>query len=479
MQITQSETFRSFLAKQVFRLGSIAGAWKIALPPIEMIAHRLIIDNGDSVKNGSRAQREDKSYMLFNVVRAAFKAYDRGSPVFRDKILNLFLKEFLGPTLEAAKDDFKKQYGVRPPGFMTISPGGTCNLKCKNCYAASVTGKLPQLSAEVFNKILQEKYTRWGSWFTVISGGEPFMWNDNGVDLIDIALQNPNQFFMVYTNGTLIDKKKASRIAAAGNISPAVSVEGFEMETDARRGPGTYKKILAAFENMREAGIPFGISVTATAENAEMLFTDEMIDFYIEKQGAIYQWVFQYMPIGRSADVAGQISPELRKKIWNREQELVRKKRLLLADFWNGGTYSSGCIAGGREDGYLYVDWNGNVYPCVFIPYWKDNVNTLYSEGKDLTGALFSDLFTGIRDWQLSYSFQKSTIERGNEIRPCIMRDHHQAAHKIFTETNSKPGNESASICLNDKCYREAMQAYGKELAKQLDPIWEEKYRNE
>ncbi len=474
---TQTETFRGFLAKQVFRLGSIAGAWKIALPPIEMIAHRLIIENGDLEKNGSRSQREDKCFMLFNVLRAAFKAYDRGSPVFREKIINLFLNQFLGSSQENVKDEFFKKYGVRPPGFMTISPGGTCNLKCKNCYASSINEKMPQLNAEVFNKILKEKYEKWGSWFTVVSGGEPFMWNDNGTDLIDIAEQNPNQFFMVYTNGTLIDEKRAKRIASVGNISPAISVEGFEKETDARRGRGTYKKILNAFENMRNEGIPFGISVTATAENAELLFTDEMVEFYINKQGAIYEWVFQYMPIGRSADVANQISPEVRKKIWSREQELVKKKRLLIADFWNGGTYSSGCIAGGREDGYLYVDWNGNVYPCVFVPYWKDNVNTIYSQGKDLTGALFSDLFKGIREWQLSYSFRKHPHERGNEIRPCIMRDHHLDAHKIFTSTNAIPGNESASICISDKCYREAMHSYDQELAKQLDPIWEEKYR--
>lgn len=467
MQTVHNETFRGFLAKQVFRLGSIAGAWKIALPPIEMIAHKLIIENGDPSTNGSRRQREDKCFMLFNVLRAAFKAYDKGSPAFRDKILTLFLKEFLGPTKESAKQEFLNQYGVKPPGFMTISPEGSCNLKCKNCYAASLTKKMPHLSADTFNKILHEKYQRWGSWFTVISGGEPFMWRDNGLDLIDIARQNPEQFFMVYTNGTLLTKETSKRIAETGNISPAISVEGFEKETDARRGNGTYKKILEAFDNLRSAGVPFGISVTATSENADILFTDDMVDFYIDKQGAIYQWVFQYMPIGRGADVAGQISPEKRKMIWEREQELVRKHRLLVADFWNGGAYSSGCIAGGREDGYLYVDWKGNVFPCVFIPYWKDNVNTLYSEGKSLTDALFSDLFKGIREWQLSYSYKKGALTKGNEIRPCFMRDHHSKARELFLKTNANPGNDSADICLKDCDYHCSMEEYDNQLAEQ------------
>jgi MoaA/NifB/PqqE/SkfB family radical SAM enzyme len=391
--------------------------------------------------------------------------------------LNNFLKEFLGPTHENLKTEFNKQYGVNPPGFITISPEGTCNLKCRNCYAASLNKKMPHLSADIFSRILHEKYEKWGSWFTVVSGGEPFMWNDNGVDLIEIARQNPNHFFMVYTNGILIDKERARRIAEVGNISPAVSVEVFEKETDRRRGEGTYKKILSAFDNMNEAGIPFGISVTATVENSEALFTDDMVDFYFGKQGAIYQWVFQYMPIGRGADVAGQISPEVRKKIWYREQDLVRKHRLLIADFWNGGTFSSGCISAGREDGYLYIDWNGNVYPCVFVPYFKDNINELYANGKTLTDALFSDLFKGIRDWQLSYAFNKSPHERGNEIRPCIMRDHHSKARNIFLSTKASPGNESAAICLKDNDYCTAMSNYDNKLAELLDPIWEENYR--
>jgi len=61
----------------------------------------------------------------------------------------------------------------------------------------------------------------------------------------------------MYTNGTLIDKKMAKRMADLGNVVPQVSVEGFEKETDARRGKGVFKKILRAFENMREAGVPF------------------------------------------------------------------------------------------------------------------------------------------------------------------------------------------------------------------------------
>jgi MoaA/NifB/PqqE/SkfB family radical SAM enzyme len=471
--------YQKFLTSMAFGIGQKVRIWKIALPIIEKIAQRVLIKQVSSAGNDSKQEYKDRFFMKFNVLRAALKAYDKGAPAVRKCIQDLFIRQFLGPGIQQTKDRFRLKYGINPPGFMTISPEGCCNLKCHNCYAASIQGNLPRLSKDAFSRILDEKYNVWGSWFNVISGGEPFIWRDGDTDLIDMAMQYQEQYFMVYTNGTLIDKQRAKRMAEAGNISPALSVEGFEKETDQRRGKGTYKLILQAFENLREAGVPFGISVTATDKNAEILLKDDLIDFYFDKQGAIYQWVFQYMPIGRGADTRNQISPEIRKKIWFKEHEWVCKRRLLIADFWNGGTFVSGCIAGGRQDGYLYVDWTGNVYPCVFVPYWKDNVHDLYSKGKTLTDALFSDLFQGWRDWQHSYSLNVPLERRGNLIRPCLMRDHHDCARDVLLTTGAKPGNSSAEICLSDKSYKDALKEYDKELAVQLDPIWNNNYKSQ
>ena len=467
----------NFMVKQVANLSSIVGVWKVAVPPMEKIAYKLAVDKGDPIEIGPRRQREDKFYIVGNIVRAALKAYDNGSPAVRDRVVNLFLREFLGNVHKETKGKFEEEYGLRAPSFLTISPGGNCNLRCKDCYAASAPKNMPSLSAEVVERILDEKYEKWASWFTVVSGGEPFIWRDGDIDIIEIARRHPEQYFLVYTNGTLIDEKTAARLAEVGNITPAISVEGFEKETDERRGKGTYKRVLTAFENLRNAGVPFGISVTATPENAELLISKEMIKFYFDEQGALYEWLFQYMPIGRGVEVKRQVPPEMRRNMWAREQEIVRKERRFFADFWNSGTFSSGCIAGGRSGGYLYIDWNGNIYPCVFVPFWKDNINELYAQGKTLTDALFSDLFTGVREWQRSYNYQKSPHERGNEIRPCFIRDHHKVAHDLFIKTGAKPGYPSAALCLRDPEYYDAMLRYDDEVAKLLDPIWDELYR--
>jgi predicted heme/steroid binding protein len=182
------------------------------------------------------------------------------------------------------------------------------------------------------------------------------------------------------------------------------------------------------------------------------------------------------MPIGRGVDVSWQVPPLTRRKMWEWEQKMIREKRLFLADFWNCGTLSSGCIAAGRSGGYLYIDWNGNIYPCVFVPYWKDNVNDLLAQGQLLTDALFSDLFKGIRDWQRSYSYLQPPENRGNEIRPCFIRDHHKKAHEHFLNTAAKPAYSSAEIALHDPEYYQGMIEYDTKVAELLDPIWKKLY---
>jgi len=81
----------------------------------------------------------------------------------------------------------------------------------------------------------------------------------------------------MYTNGTLIDRECAARLAELGNVTPAISVEGWEKETDERRGKGVFRKIMQAMENLRNAGVPYGILVTATRENAEILLAEPFI----------------------------------------------------------------------------------------------------------------------------------------------------------------------------------------------------------
>ncbi|RKY86879.1 radical SAM protein [candidate division KSB1 bacterium] len=421
--------------------------------------------------------QEDKYYVLRNMLHSINKALEneRVSPSVRRGLIKILVGNVLLEN-NATKRAFKETYGFGPPTFVLISPTKRCNLRCIGCYASSSSANAEKLDYEIVDRILTEKKKLWGSHFTVISGGEPLMWKSNGKDLIDIVAKHRDQYFLMYTNGTLIDEKMAQRMAEVGNITPAISVEGFEEETDARRGRGVHKRILRAFENLRNNGVPFGISITATRQNAELILSDEFMDFYFEQQGAVYGWIFQYMPIGRSYTLDLMVTPEQRKWMFEREQHLIREKALFIADFWNSGAVANGCISAGRPGGYFYIDWNGNCLPCAFYPYTGANIKQVYQEGGDLNTVLMNPFFEAIRKWQRDYSYMKPAPEVGNQIVPCISKDHHREARRIIDETGAKPADQEAEEALKDPAYYQGLVAYGDEVDRLTRPIWEKEY---
>ncbi len=68
------------------------------------------------------------------------------------------------------------------------------------------------------------------------------------------------------------------------------------------------------------------------------------------------------------------VTPEQRLRLHQRMWEVLQEKKVFLMDFWNFGTATHGCLAAGRQGGYFYVSWNGDVIPCVFIPYAAANI---------------------------------------------------------------------------------------------------------
>jgi len=378
---------------------------------------------------------------------------------------------------EDAKRLSQKSEDIQP-SFVVISPTGKCNLRCKACYAADAALQGNQLSFEVFDRILREKRELWGSHWTVISGGEPFLWHDGDWDLVKLAHRHPNDVFMVYTNGILIGDELAARMAEAGNITPAISVEGFEAETDARRGVGTHKKILRAFEALRKYGIPFAISVTATKLNWELITSDEFIDFYFMDQGTLYGWIFQYMPMGRGQTLDLVVPPESRVEMIRRMWRLVRDRKIFLIDFWNSATVSQGCIAAGRDGGYFHINWDGDIMPCVFTPYSAGNINEIYAEGKDLNSAIDSPFFRKIRHWQKEYGFQKPTAETGNWLCPCAIRDHFDVFARAVTSGGANPINVEARQAIEDPSYYAGMLEYGKQMEILTEDLWATQYTN-
>jgi len=307
-----------------------------------------------------------------------------------------------------------------------------------------------------------------GSKFIVISGGEPFMYRSNGKTLFNIFEKYNDVFFLIYTNGTLITPDVADRLAKLGNVTPAVSVEGFEEDTDNRRGKGVHEKILASFENLRKTGVPFGISVTATSKNVNVLLSEKFYDYYFDELGASYMWQFQIMPIGRIKETFDRVvNPTDRVKLYRMWEKLLSEKKYPVADFWNSGVLSGGCIAYGRWNGYLYIDWNGNIMPCVFVPYYVDNIIDLYKKEKTLGDAILTDFMKNGQKWQHEYLKCHK-----NGLMPCSIRDHYDNFRKNILTESAIGENIEAEEILHSSEYFEFMKKYDKELKLLTDKIW-------
>lgn len=415
-------------------------------------------------------------YGLRAMYMSFFKNYDKGyiSPEVTDKVIRTLVEEvFLGKKEQKeSKENFKNKYGQDSTTFITISPTKKCNLNCTGCYASSNATCTASLDWTLLDKIIEDLYNNMGMRFFVISGGEPLLYKSENKTILDLAHKWNDCFFLMYTNGTLINDDIASQMASAGNITPAISVEGFETETDKRRGEGVFRKIINAKNSLIKNGVPFGLSVTATKENIGLMLDDSFYEYYFDNFGATYMWVFQYMPIGREFSTDLMITPVQRVELFKQEMKILIDKKHFIADFWNSAILSNGCISCGKPHGYFYINWDGNIMPCVFVPHYLDNVKSLYSSGKKLSDALFSPLFVKGREWQSDYL--ENNGKPANLLTPCFYRDHYKNFAEIAKSTGAKPENQAAEDALQSTEYYEAMLSFDDQLKKIASPVWDE-----
>jgi len=314
---------------------------------------------------------------------------------FRNFWLNASL--FGGPKLDANAE----KYGCNIPWAILLDPTSACNLKCTGCWAAEYGNSL-NMSYETLDGIIRQG-KELGTYFYLYSGGEPLV---RKTDIIRLCRTHPDCQFAAFTNGTLINEAFADEMLRVKNFIPAISVEGFESDTDFRRGEGTFNKVEKAMALLKSKRLPFGISCCYTSQNVDMIGSEEYFDQMIE-WGAKFCWFFTYMPVGRKAVPELIATAEQRAFMYEQVRKFRETKPLFTMDFWNDGEYAGGCIAGGRR--YLHINANGDMEPCAFIHY---SDSSIYE--KTLLEALQSPLFMAYHDNQPF---------NGNHLRPCPLLD--------------------------------------------------------
>jgi uncharacterized protein len=247
-----------------------------------------------------------------------------------------------------------------------------CNLACSYCYmgehhAASMT------RAIAFGAV-DAALARAAHVQVSFFGGEPMLAWELLVACAERARQRgaadqKNVVLQMTTNGTLITRERAARLADLG-IHVAVSLDGMAIAHDAgrpdKRGASSYEAVVEGIARLREAAVPFEIIAVVSPENVAHLARS------IEHIAALG-------PRGISMNPAFE-------RAWSDEavatwgRELTRTAEFFAASWRSGKRVAirgfdsklASAAAGGRDpSSHCSVGrWNvavapsGNLYPC-------------------------------------------------------------------------------------------------------------------
>lgn len=375
--------------------------------------------------------------------------YSDIDPSVRKTLLENFIVHALVLRL-IRKKKLEAKYNCNIPWTLLLDPTSACNLHCTGCWAAEYGDKLSLNFDVLDNIILQGKEL--GIHMFIFTGGEPLV---RKRDIIRLCEKHHDCVFSAFTNGTLIDEDFAKEMLRVKNFLPAISVEGFEEETDMRRGSGTYQSVIKAMDLLKRHQLPFGFSACYHRNNAEIIASEEYFDEMIAR-GCKFAWFFTYMPVGKDAVPELLATPEQRKLMYHQIRKFRKEKPIFTMDFWNDGEYVGGCIAGGRC--YLHINAAGDIEPCAFIHYADSNIKE-----KTLLEALQSPLFM---------EYRKNQPFSENMLRPCPLLDNPECLPKMVQRSGAH------STDLQDPEDVEALSEKCVEAAEKWKPVADELWQN-
>ncbi len=369
----------------------------------------------------------------------------------RKWVLDFYIKGYFSDNARKRKE-LAKKIGFHPPSVLLFSITQKCNFNCPGCWAHNYEAK-GDLSFEEWKKVLGEARDEIGIHIMPVVGGEPFVRKD----FLDLVAEFPDCAFIPYTNGSLIDDKAIERMQTLGNVYPMISLNGWRETNDAIRGKGSFDMVMEKMDKLREAGIIFGASLTATSKNAYEICSDEFLRMLSEK-GSMWSWTFHYVPVGENPDPSLLTTPEQREALRLANINARNTLPMFTVDFWGDAPEVLGCVAGGKQ--YFHVNGKGDIEPCAFIHLATHNVRN-----SSLVDGLKSDFMTAIRDG-IPYE--------GNMLRPCMIVDRPEVLREYFEKYKPYETHRGAVDYLTKKDIKDRIDCYSAKVKEQMDIKWQE-----
>jgi MoaA/NifB/PqqE/SkfB family radical SAM enzyme len=296
-----------------------------------------------------------------------------------------FLRTLNWQKKAATKKSKWEDAGIHVPPILIFSVTNKCNLQCEGCYHHALRpAPETELSDERLKKAIAEA-KELGVSFIVFAGGEPL----TRPSILDITREYPDIMFLIFTNGLLLNNAVLERMAEKRNVVPLVSIEGYQNDTDARRGAGVYAQVLKSIAKLKKKNIFWGTSITLTRDNFNEVTDDNFIKQLADAGCKLFMMV-EYTPVEKGTE-DWVLTPEQRAKVVKlRNSFRAKYAALFIALPWDEEEIG-GCLSSGR--GFVHVSAEGNVEPCPFVPYSDTNLKNI-----SLKEALQSKMLKTIRE---------------------------------------------------------------------------------
>lgn len=322
--------------------------------------------------------------LMNNSIRGLFK--DALKISIKNPSLSLFIMKVIlkQRKWERVRAEWESR-GIHVPPFLIASITSLCNLRCKGCYAMVHNGNGGgDMPINRWRQVFDEAHEM-GISIALLAGGEPF----TRKEILNITKENKDIIFPIFTNGLLIDEAVAKELRSQKNVIPVISLEGYERQTDERRGSGVHARVLEVMDILRSNRIFFGTSLTVTSENLESITGKGFVEKLAAKGCKLFFYV-EYTPIEKGTEGLA-LSCEQRVELDKALNTLRKQYPCLFIAFPGDEKRFGGCLSSGR--GFVHISSSGNLEPCPFAPYSDTSLRE-----KPLKDALNSKFLREIRE---------------------------------------------------------------------------------
>jgi MoaA/NifB/PqqE/SkfB family radical SAM enzyme len=260
--------------------------------------------------------------------------------------------------------------GILVPAVLMISLTSRCNLACAGCYLRAQHRKpAPDMTADQLSSLVSQA-AEVGVSAIVFAGGEPLL---RSAEILALARSYSHMLFAVFSNGLLIDEDLAEAIADRKNLVPVISFEGFQDETDRRRGCGVYDRLVSTASRLREKGVFFGCSVTVTRRNFDQVIEETFIRQMMDAGAQVFVFV-EYVPIEQGTEDLVLLEDQ-RSALGKALAAFDTTHPALFIGFPGGEEEYGGCLAAGR--GFAHISASGDLEPCPAAPFSDTNITRI------------------------------------------------------------------------------------------------------